>query len=120
MRTFYPFPVANIETFKLQLVEISNQVNHFCYLDSNNYPNYPYSTFGSLFAIDAVDVISVSKNCLEQFDAFQLQHQDWLFGFLNYDLKNEIEPSLESTKIDNIQNPILHFFVPKYMLKINN
>jgi para-aminobenzoate synthetase component 1 len=120
MRTFYPFPVANIETFKLQLVEISNQVNHFCYLDSNNYPNYPYSTFGSLFAIDAVDVISVSKNCLEQFDAFQLQHQDWLFGFLNYDLKNEIEPNLESTKIDNIQNPILHFFVPKYLVKIEN
>ena len=120
MRTFYPFPVANIETFKLQLVEISNQVTHFCYLDSNNYPNYPYSTFGSLFAIDAVDVISVSKNCLEQFDTFQQQHQDWLFGFLNYDLKNEIEPNLESTKIDNIQNPILHFFVPKYLVKIEN
>jgi para-aminobenzoate synthetase component 1 len=120
MRTFYPFPVANIETFKLQLVEISNQVTHFCYLDSNNYPNYPYSTFGSLFAIDADDVISVTKNCLEQFDTFQQQHQDWLFGFLNYDLKNEIEPSLESTKIDNIQNPILHFFVPKYLVKIEN
>jgi para-aminobenzoate synthetase component 1 len=120
MRTFYPFPVSDIETFKLQLVEISNQVTHFCYLDSNNYPNYPYSTFGSLFAIDAVDVISVSKNCLEQFDTFQLQHQDWLFGFLNYDLKNEIEPNLESTKIDNIQNPILHFFVPKYLVKIEN
>ncbi|MCC6582573.1 MAG: anthranilate synthase component I family protein [Chitinophagales bacterium] len=120
MRTFYPFPVSDIETFKLQLVEISNQVTHFCYLDSNNYPNYPYSTFGSLFAIDAVDVISVTKNCLEQFDAFQQQHQDWLFGFLNYDLKNEIEPSLESTKIDNIQNPILHFFVPKYLVKIEN
>jgi para-aminobenzoate synthetase component 1 len=119
--TFYPFPVSeNIETFKLQLVEISNQVTHFCYLDSNNYPNYPYSTFGSLFAIDAIDVISVTKNCLEQFDTFQQQHQDWLFGFLNYDLKNEIEPSLESTKIDNIQNPILHFFVPKYLVKIEN
>ena len=73
-----------------------------------------------MFAIDAVDVISVSKNCLEQFDAFQLQHQDWLFGFLNYDLKNEIEPNLEYTKIDNIQNPILHFFVPKYLVKIEN
>ena len=35
--TFYPFPVSDIETFKLQLVEISNQVTHFCYLDSNNY-----------------------------------------------------------------------------------
>ncbi|HUM50194.1 MAG TPA: anthranilate synthase component I family protein [Chitinophagales bacterium] len=120
MRTFYPFPVANIETFKLQLLEISNAVKHFCYLDSNNYPNYPYSTFGSLFAIDAVDVISVNTNCLEQFEKFQQQHQDWFFGFLNYDLKNEIEPTLKSNNIDNIQNPLLHFFVPKYLVKIEN
>lgn len=120
MRTFYPFPVADIEDFKLQLLEISNQVKHFCYLDSNNYPNYPYSTFGSLFAIDAVDLISVSSICLEQFDTFQQKHQDWLFGFLNYDLKDEIEPNLQSTKIDNIQNPLLHFFVPKYLVKIEN
>ena len=120
MRTFYPFPVADIENFKLQLLELSNQVKHFCYLDSNNYPNYPYSTFGSLFAIDAVDVISVNKDCLEQFEEFQKQYKDWLFGFLNYDLKNEIEPNLQSNKVDNIQNPLLHFFVPKYLVKIEN
>ncbi|MBK6275542.1 MAG: anthranilate synthase component I family protein [Saprospirales bacterium] len=120
MRNFYPFPVENIETFKLQLLEISNAVNHFCYLDSNNYPNYPYSTFGSLFAIDAIDVISVNTNCLEQFEKFQQKYNDWMFGFLNYDLKNELESSLISNNIDNIQNPLLHFFVPKYILKIEN
>jgi len=119
MRTFYPFPVQNIEAFKLQLLAVSNQVNHFCYLDSNNYPNYPYSTFGSFFAIDAIDFISVNENCLAQLEAFQQKHKDWLFGFLNYDLKNEIEP-LQSNKIDNIQNPLLHFFVPKYLVKIEN
>ena len=120
MRNFYPFPVENIETFKLQLLEISNAVKHFCYLDSNNYPNYPYSTFGSLFAIDAIDVISVNTNCLEQFEKFQQKYNDWMFGFLNYDLKNELESSLISNNIDNIQNPLLHFFVPKYILKIEN
>ncbi len=120
MRSFYPFPVEDIENFKLQLLEISNQVKHFCYLDSNNYPNYPYSTFGSFFAIDAVDTIFVNSTCLEQFDTFQQKHQDWLFGFLNYDLKNEIESDLQSTKTDNIQNPLLHFFVPKYLVKIEN
>jgi para-aminobenzoate synthetase component 1 len=120
MRTFYSFPVADIKQFKLQLLAVSNQVKHFCYLDSNNYPNYPYSTFGSLFAIDAVDVISVNEDCLEKFEVFQQQYKDWLFGFLNYDLKNEIEPKLQSNKIDNIQNPLLHFFVPKYLVKIEN
>lgn len=120
MRTFYTFPVDDIEVFKLQLLEVSNHVNHFCYLDSNNYSNYPYSTFGSLFAIDAVDVISVDKDCLQQLDKFQQKHQDWLFGFLNYDLKNEIEASLSSNNIDCIQNSLLHFFVPKYLIKIEN
>lgn len=120
MRIFYSFPVADIEQFKLQLLEISNQVKHFCYLDSNNYPNYPYSTFGSLFAIDAIDTISVNEDCLEKFEAFQHQYNDWLFGFLNYDLKNEIESNLQSNKIDNIENPLLHFFVPKYLVKIEN
>ena len=92
MRKFYSFPVENIEVFKLQLLAISNHVNHFCYLDSNNYPNYPYSTFGSFFAIDAIDSISVNENCLGELELFQLRHQDWLFGFLNYDLKNYDTP----------------------------
>jgi len=120
MRTFHPFPVSDIEAFILQLLEVSNKVKHFCYLDSNNYPNYPYSTFGSLFAIDAIDVISVDKDCLAQFDSFRQKYQDWMFGFLNYDLKNEIEPALTSGNIDHIQNPLLHFFVPKYLVKIEN
>jgi para-aminobenzoate synthetase component 1 len=120
MRNFYPFPVENIEVFKVQLLALSERVKHFCYLDSNNYPNYPYSTFGSFFAIDAIDSIAVNGNCLEQLEELQSKHNDWLFGFLNYDLKNEIEPNLHSAKIDNIQNPLLHFFVPKYLVKIEN
>lgn len=120
MRTYFPFPVDDIETFKRQLLNVSEEVTHFCYLDSNNYPNYPYSTFGSLFAIDAIDTISVDNDCLAQFDSFRLKHQDWMFGFLSYDLKNEIEPTLTSKNIDHIQNPMLHFFIPKYLVKIEN
>ena len=43
-----------------------------------------------------------------------------MFGFLNYDLKNEVEPTLNSNNFDGIQNPLLHFFVPKYLVKIEN
>lgn len=118
MRTFHPFPVNDLETFKQQLLQLSETVDHFCFLDSNNYQNYPYSTFGSFFAIDAIDVISVEKNCLEQFEQFISKHNDWLFGFLNYDLKNEIESKLVSENFDGIENPLLHFFVPKFIVKI--
>lgn len=118
MRTFFPFPVKDIEAFTHQLLALSDAVKHYCYLDSNNYPNYPYSTFGSFFAIDAIASVSVSAHCLESLKEFQRIHQDWMFGFLSYDLKNEIEPDLDSGNRDGIQNPLLHFFVPRYLVKI--
>lgn len=120
MRLFFPFPVDDLHAFKQQLLALSATTNYFCYLDSNNYSNYPYSTFGSLFAIEANAVISINENCLQQLEHFQRTHKDWLFGYLNYDLKNEIEPTLHSAHSDYIQHPIVHFFVPKYLLKIEN
>jgi para-aminobenzoate synthetase component 1 len=118
MRTFHPFPVNDIEAFTHQLLQLSYRTEHFCFLNSNNYRHYPYSTFGSFFAIDAIDSISVNNNCLEQLETFQNKHNDWLFGFLNYDLKNEFETSLSSQNFDGIHDPLLHFFVPRYLVKI--
>lgn len=118
MRTFYPFPVDDLEAFKLRLLSLSDALAHFCYLDSNNYPDYPYSTFGSLFAIDAIAVFTESQQCLEKFQTFQQRQNDWLFGYLNYELKNELESFPATKKTDALQHPLLHFFVPKYLVKI--
>lgn len=120
MRIFHTLAVDDIEKFKHQLLDVSNSVDYFCYLDSNNYPNYPYSTFGSLFAIDALNVCIENSNNLEQLHHFQEKQNDWIFGFLNYDLKNEIESISTSPKIDFIEQPIIHFFVPKFIIKIEN
>lgn len=120
MRIFHPFPVDDITLFKHQLLSLSESFAHFCYLDSNNYPDYPYSTFGSFFAFGALEVLSVRSECLEQFDAFREKNNDWVFGFLSYDLKNEIEPGLYSNHPDIIGMPNLHFFVPEYLVKIEN
>jgi para-aminobenzoate synthetase component I len=120
MRTFYPFPVDDIEAFRLNLLQRSEQCSQFCFLDSNNYPDYPYSTFGSFFALDSIAVLSCDENSLEQLEVFRKQHHDWVFGCLSYDLKNELEPSLRSSNFDGLQQPALHFFVPKYLVKIDN
>jgi para-aminobenzoate synthetase component I len=53
-------------------------------------------------------------------NVFRKQHHDWVFGCLSYDLKNELEPSLRSSNFDGLQQPALHFFVPKYLVKIDN
>ena len=41
----------------------------------------------------------------------------WIFGFLSYDLKNDVE-MLNSENQDNIQMPSLHFFIPKHVIAI--
>ncbi len=49
------------------------------------------------------------------FDALQCfldQHQKWVFGYLSYDLKNEVE-DLSSNNTDRLRFPVLFFFVPK-------
>lgn len=120
MRKFYPFPEIDTADFVSKILHLSETVEHFCYLGSNNYPNYPHSAFGSLFAIDAVAVISVNKDCLDTLAQFRNQHNDWIFGFLSYDLKDEIETLPLIEKEDKIKNDLLYFFVPKYIVKIEN
>lgn len=121
MHQFHNFPVEDIDDFKQKVLAISNHVEYFCFLDSNNYPNYPHSTFGSLFAIDAIERIELKEadiptlNLLQEFIDL---HQAWMFGFLNYDLKNKIEITLQSNGIDEIQNDLLFFFIPKYIIRI--
>ena len=47
------------------------------------------------------------------------QKKDWLFGYLSYDLKNEIE-ELSSNNTDNFNTDNLTFFVPEYVILLNN
>ena len=55
---------------------------------------------------------------LVQFQQFVEKAEDWCFGHLGYDLKNEIEP-LHSRHPDHIQFPDLTFFVPEVVLMLN-
>jgi para-aminobenzoate synthetase component I len=47
-------------------------------------------------------------------DRFISGCEDWLFGHLGYDLKNDIE-NLNSAHQDNINFPHISFFVPEYL-----
>ena len=54
-----------------------------------------------------------------ELDKFIEKSQDWLFGYLTYDLKNEVE-ELYSNNLDNQGFPKMHFFVPEIIIKVNN
>lgn len=74
------------------------------------------------FAIGAKASISVDLNAninFEELDLFINKENEWKFGFLSYDIKNEIE-DLQSDNNDALGFPILNFFIPETLLEYKN
>ncbi len=63
--------------------------------------------------------MSEDGNWMNSFEKFFSERDDWLFGHLGYDLKNEIE-NLTSLHPDRIKFPPAGFFVPLYIFIIRN
>jgi len=92
-----------------------------CVLRSNRNLNKiqdPYSAFEWCAAFDSVSEISSSENGFDALKKFHEEKQDWLFGFLTYDLKNELE-KLSSENHDGLIFPSIHFFQPEFIFMKN-
>lgn len=120
MRTsIYKFiedPIA----FKQQLVSWGQQFREIAFLDSNSFFS-EYSSFDCVLAVDAFTSIKTDyHNAFEDLKQYQQTSRDWLFGYLAYDLKNDVE-HLESNNYDGLDFPDLFFFQPKklFFLKGN-
>jgi len=50
---------------------------------------------------------------------FRNRHNDWLFGYLGYDLKNHLE-DLQSTNPDAVEAPDMFFMIPRFLMKIDH
>ena len=112
--------ISNPEQFKQQLLSWSQQFREIVFLDSNSYPQ-EYSSFDFLLAVDAFTSIKTDfQNAFEDLKQYQQTTKDWLFGYLSYDLKNDIE-DLKSDNFDGLDFPDLFFFQPKkiFLLKGN-
>lgn len=74
----------------------------------------------SLLAFDEETSIKMSAgNSLSLLNSFiKLNKKKYLFGFLGYDVKNEIE-NLNSNNLDFIGFPDVFFFCPKYVVAID-
>jgi para-aminobenzoate synthetase component I len=92
-----------------------NRFNICCFLDSNAY-QFPYSEYEAILAAGSVANVSCEAgDAFETLRDFHEEHQDWLFGHLAYDLKNETE-ALTSELPDFKSFPDLHFFVPDILM----
>ena len=92
--------------------------NIFCLLDNSGY-QFETPAFESLLAVGCKARLQVQAGkAFEALKAFSAAQQDWLFGHLAYDLKNETE-QLQSNNADGVGFADLHFFVPEIVLQLN-
>ena len=97
----------------------SQQFDEVVWLDSNNH-NQKFSNYDAVLAVDSQT--SIQTDCHKAFEnlkEYQSATKDWIFGYLSYDLKNDIE-DLKSNNFDGLQFPDLYFFQPKKLFLIKN
>jgi len=114
------FPVDDFNIFKIKMLNWVNRFNIFCLLDNGHY-DFSKPAFECLLA--AGSKANVEMQAGKAFDALRSFYtenkNEWLFGHLGYDLKNETE-KLSSNNADGIGFSDLHFFVPEIVLELND
>jgi para-aminobenzoate synthetase component 1 len=123
LRTSIFKQIDNPSTFKKQLLIWSQQFREITFLDSNVDYNQDskYSSYDLVLAVDAFMAIKTDyTKAFEDLYEYQSRMKDWLFGYMSYDLKNDVE-DLKSNNFDGLQFPDLYFFQPKklFFLKGN-
>jgi len=82
------------------------------FLNSNGYDHDQYSGLPWAFAFGEADLFAGPfHNTFQELREFADSHNDWLFGFLSYELKNQLE-NLHSENPDPMGMPLAHFFQP--------
>ena len=105
--------VQDVFDIKTKLLSWAQQYDQVSWLDSNSYPQ-KYSSFDAILAVGAYTEIQSDyhHNAFTELKQYQSKIKDYIFGYLSYDLKNDIE-DLHSRNEDQLQFPELYFFQPK-------
>ena len=112
MRDHKQITLRSVKEFKTQLLAWAQQFDDIVWLDSNMYLQ-PHSSYDSILAVDAFTGIQTdSVDGFKKLNEYQSITNDWIFGYLSYDLKNDTEP-LRSQNFDGLDFPDLCFFQPK-------
>ena len=120
MRHIHRHQILNPSKLKQKLLLWAQQFEHVLWLDSNNF-KLKNSSYDAVLAVDALTAIQTDfENAFEKLKDYQNSTNDWIFGYLAYDLKNDVE-ALSSNNFDGLNFPELFFFQPKtiFFLKGN-
>ena len=116
-RTNHQFQIQDIAEFKNKLLNWAQQFKTAVWLDSNNYQQ-KHSNFDAILAVDAFSEIEINySNAFNKLKEYQTNTNDYIFGYLSYDLKNDVE-DISSNNFDGLHFPDLYFFQPKKIIII--
>jgi len=109
MRTHRKFSISFTEALKKKLLGWAQQFGEVIWLDSNQYQQN-HSSFQAILAVDAFTAIKTdSYEAFKKLEEYQNTTKDWLFGYLTYDLKNDVE-RLKSQNFDGLHFQNCIFF----------
>lgn len=107
----------------LSTLSIDNVSRHYdmvCVLDSNaNVNSSQQVKYKKLIAVGCLRklLLDSQKPALSQLQRFIDHKRTWLFGFISYDLKNELE-QLYSKNFDGLNFPLICFFEPEFVIEV--
>lgn len=111
------FSLESVDAFKSKLLIWAQQFEAISWLDSNQY-HQKYSSFDAILAVDEFTSIKTDyTNAFEELKEYQSITKDYLFGYLSYDLKNDVE-KLTSNNFDGLHFADLYFFQPQRIISI--
>lgn len=112
------FTIKDAQIFKSQVLIWAQKFETVVWLDSNQF-HEKYSQHEGVLAIGAHSSLQTDfKNSFEKLKQYQTKTKDYIFGYLGYDLKNDIE-KLSSNNLDFLEFPDMYFFQPKKLLFIS-
>jgi para-aminobenzoate synthetase component 1 len=106
------------QLFKSQVLAWSQQFTSVVWLDSNQH-HEKYSAHEAVLAFGEYSrLASDFRDAFDKLKNYQSEINDYIFGYLGYDLKNDVEDLVSENK-DNLDFPDLYFFQPKKLLFIS-
>jgi para-aminobenzoate synthetase component 1 len=107
------------DPFKEKAIRWADQYAYCCVLDSNGYADV-HGRYDYLIAAGSRDMLQAPQgDAFHELKAFYERNRTWMFGYLGYDLKNQLE-KLDSANQDGLCFPDLFFFVPEHVIGISD
>lgn len=117
-RTIRTFSLDSSIHLKDKLLAWAQQYETAVWLDSNHHEQN-YSTYESILAVDEFTGIKTdAHNAFEKLKEYQSTTQDYIFGYIGYDVKNDTE-NLNSSNFDGLDFPDIYFFQPQKLLFVH-